>query len=195
MTSRTLKIEIAGDFFRRKTHPKIRLQGQWLAKLGFNPGSRVTVDSGSERGTHSAGGKGDGMNDRTTELFGEPVYSYTRRQAIEDGVLVDLMQPDTVEAVKEAGFKFPVAMSIGAFTATICEIGKELPAGQDIQGRLWDVLWMLSCAIKAAGSTDRVRFRVGVWDGKRRNEVRLWAHCGPGDDAAPVITIMLEGED
>ena len=43
MTSRTLKVEIAGDFFRRKTYPKIRLQGQWLAKLGFPPGSRVAV--------------------------------------------------------------------------------------------------------------------------------------------------------
>jgi hypothetical protein len=43
MTSRTLKVEIAGDFFRRKIYPKIRLQGQWLAKLGFPPGSRVAV--------------------------------------------------------------------------------------------------------------------------------------------------------
>jgi hypothetical protein len=43
MNSRTIKIEMAGDFFRRKTHPKIRLQGQWLAKLGFAPGSRVAV--------------------------------------------------------------------------------------------------------------------------------------------------------
>jgi hypothetical protein len=43
MTSRTLKVEIAGDFFRRKTYPKIRLQGQWLAKLGFPAGSRVAV--------------------------------------------------------------------------------------------------------------------------------------------------------
>ena len=43
MTSRTLKVEIAGDFFRRKTYPKIQLQGYWLAKLGFPPGSRVAV--------------------------------------------------------------------------------------------------------------------------------------------------------
>jgi hypothetical protein len=43
MNSRTLKIEIVGDFFRRKTHPKIRLEGQWLAKLGFPAGSRVAV--------------------------------------------------------------------------------------------------------------------------------------------------------
>jgi hypothetical protein len=46
MTTRSLKIEMAGDFFRRKTHPKIRLEGQWLARLGFNPGSRVAVIPG-----------------------------------------------------------------------------------------------------------------------------------------------------
>jgi hypothetical protein len=43
MNSRSLKIEMAGDFFRRKTHPKIRLEGQWLARLGFPAGSRVAV--------------------------------------------------------------------------------------------------------------------------------------------------------
>jgi hypothetical protein len=43
MTPRTLKIEIAGDFFRRRTHPKIRLEGQWLARLGFPAGGRVEV--------------------------------------------------------------------------------------------------------------------------------------------------------
>jgi hypothetical protein len=43
MNTRSLKIEMAGDFFRRKTHPKIRLEGQWLARLGFPAGSRVAV--------------------------------------------------------------------------------------------------------------------------------------------------------
>jgi hypothetical protein len=129
------------------------------------------------------------------DIFGEPISVYSRRQAIEDGVLVDLMQPETAGLVREAGFRFPIAMTAGAFTATISEIGKELPAGQDIQGRLWDVLWMLSCAIKAGGSTDRIKFRVSVWNGRRRQEVKLWSLCGPGDDAEPVITIMLEGED
>jgi hypothetical protein len=40
---RTLKIERAGDFFRKNTFPKIRLQGKWLANLGFPPGSRVSI--------------------------------------------------------------------------------------------------------------------------------------------------------
>ena len=129
------------------------------------------------------------------DVFGEPIAVYTRRQAIEDGVLVDLMQPETVSLVREAGFKFPVAMTAGAFVATVAEIGQPLPEGQDIQGRVWDVLWMLACAIRAAGSTDRVKFRVSVWNGRRADEVKLWSLCGPGDDGAPVVTIMLEGED
>jgi len=135
--------------------------------------------------------------DRSAEGFsGEVVQAYTRRQAIEDGVLVDLMQSDTIEAVKEAGFKFPVAMSIGAFSSTICEIGKELPAGQDIQGRLWDVLWMFTVAIRGRQrDADRVEFAERVWNGDRHNIVKLWSFCGPGDSGEPVITIMLEGED
>ena len=45
--NKSLKIEMAGDFHRRKTYPKIRVQGQWLARLGFNPGDRVTVIPGA----------------------------------------------------------------------------------------------------------------------------------------------------
>lgn len=129
------------------------------------------------------------------DIFGEPIAVYTRRRAIEDGVLVDLMQPETVCLVREAGFKFPVAMTAGAFAATVAEIGEPSPAGQDIQGRLWDVLWLLACAIRTAGSTDRVKFRVSVWNGSRRDEIKLWSLCGPGDSGEPVVTIMLEGED
>ena len=42
-------------------------------------------------------------------------------------------------------------------------------------------------AIRQARGTDRVTFAaLGA---------NLWAQCGPGDTAEPVITIMLEGED
>jgi hypothetical protein len=129
------------------------------------------------------------------EIFGEPVAVYTRRQAIEDGVLVDLMQAETLSLVREAGFKLPVAMTAGAFAATVAGIGETLPAGQDLKGRLWDVLWMLRYAVKAATDTDRIHFRVNVWTGRQHDEVRMWALCGPGDTGEPVVTIMLEGED
>ena len=56
---------------------------------------------------------------------------------------------------------------------------------------------MLRLACNQAENSDRVHFQVLVdvhGDG-RREAVKLWSLCGPGDDARPVITIMLEGED
>ena len=44
MNTRNLKIEAAGDFWRKKVSPKIRLSGQWLEQAGFKPGHRVTVE-------------------------------------------------------------------------------------------------------------------------------------------------------
>jgi hypothetical protein len=128
---------------------------------------------------------------------GVPVISrYTRAEAIADGVLVDLMQPGTVKTVLEAGIRMPLAMTATAYAAAVCPVDGSLPPGQDATGRLWDVLWMLKLAIrKSGGQTDRTHFQVRVWNGTRFEVVRLWALCGPGDDAEPTLTIMLEGED
>lgn len=126
----------------------------------------------------------------------EIISRYTRRQAIEDGVLVDLSDGETAALVKEAGFKFPIAMTAAAFNDTVAPIdGTPLPAGQDIKGRLWDVLMVLRFAIRVSKEPDRIFFKVRVFDGKRHRDVKLWAHCGPGDEMEPVITIMLQGED
>jgi len=129
------------------------------------------------------------------ELFGEPIYAYSRRQAIEDGVLVDLMQDELAPLVREAGIRFPIAMTVAAFETAVAPIGRDLPAGQDLNGRLWDVLWILRCAIQRGNASDRVHFQVRVWNGRRHQLVKLWSLVGPGDNADPVITIMLEGED
>jgi hypothetical protein len=73
-------------------------------------------------------------------------------------------------------------------------------AYQDESGRLWDVLWMASRAIKAAArrSTDTVLFqvyRIPV-DGRGRSPklVTLKAVCHGDDHGAPVITIMQPEE-
>ena len=122
----------------------------------------------------------------------EIISEYSRAQAIEDGVLVDV---STV--AKEAGIKFPVAVTNGVWGECV-----EVPAGiigQDESGRLWDVLWLLWCAIKATPKgQDTIKFVVHVRkDNKERTPplVKLWARCGPGDNGEPVITVMLEGED
>ncbi len=50
------------------------------------------------------------MHNEVHSLFGDVVSRYTRKMAIEDGYLVDV--PDMA---KEAGFKFPVALTRAAW--------------------------------------------------------------------------------
>jgi hypothetical protein len=119
------------------------------------------------------------------------IYSYSRQQAIADGVLVDVS-----ETAREAGFRFPVAL-----TRAVWELYVRVPdgvAGQDEAGRLWDILWLLRLAIKQSGGTSEVRFALRVRNDNRNGTpplVHLKALCGPGDNAEAVITIMLPEED
>jgi hypothetical protein len=140
--------------------------------------------------------------------FGPIFHRYTRQDAIDGGVLVDLMQPATVRLVRDAGILVPVAMTATAFAATIAPISGddcdnddfEFPVGQSLNRRLWDVLTAFWCAARGAKAnkedTDRVFFNVRVNRGHGdRETVQLYAVIGPGDTADPVLTIMLIGED
>ena len=42
---RILKVEETGDFWRKKTVPRIRLKGKWLAHAGILPNHHVQVES------------------------------------------------------------------------------------------------------------------------------------------------------
>ena len=123
-------------------------------------------------------------------FFGPVIYSYTRAQAIADGVLVDV-----TEMAKEAGFQLPVAITEGLenrLTPNRADQG----LGQDYEGRLWDVLWLAAFTIKLADpSTDTVTFTVAPQEadaksgGPRTTELHIRAVCGPGDEGEPVVTI------
>lgn len=129
-------------------------------------------------------------NETMTELFGDVISSYSRAQAIEDGVLIDV-----TKTAKEVGFNFPVAVTAGVWG--VIEPDEESKSyGQDATGRLWDVLSILRMTIQGArGSSDRMPFSVLMSNGKRQRKVALNSVCGPGDDMEPVITIMLPDED
>ena len=128
---------------------------------------------------------------------------YTRKQAIEDGVLVQLSGPGyegdawVPEMVAELGFKFPVAITATAFAQYVDLTPAAKRACNDIQGRLWDVLYMLRLAIgRCPVKTDTIYFDVYcVVKRVKPQLVRLKSVCGPGDDAEPVLTIMLPNED
>jgi uncharacterized protein DUF6573 len=136
----------------------------------------------------------------THSLFGEVISSYSRKEAIDDGVLVDLMQDKDGRMVRELGFRLDIAMTAAAYQQTIEPTDGVLPPGQDRSGRLWDVLWMLRVAIRSA-SPDSHSARFHVWvsncsGGRTKVElIQLKALSGPGDQAEPTLTIMLPDED
>ena len=127
------------------------------------------------------------------ELFGEVIYAYTRKQAIADGVLVDVSK-----MAKEAGIKFPVALTSGIWHEYVVP-DKELDNyGQSEDGRLWDVLWMFRCSARKNASDIMFFDLYFLMNGNNEPEqklVTLKALCGPGDNGKPVITIMKPDED
>ena len=123
---------------------------------------------------------------RTWEL----ISSYSRAQAIADGVLVDV-----TSMAKEAGIRFPVALTRAVFERYV-----RIPEGvtaQDETGRLWDLLFMFSVAARKAGGQSEIVYSLHVRNSNRAGTpplVQLKALCGPGDNGKPVITIMLPEE-
>ena len=126
----------------------------------------------------------------------EIISSYTRTQAIEDGMLVDV-----TATAKKAGFSYPVAMTAAAWADCVAWSDEDTKrqAPQDEFGRLWDVLWMAKLAAKGGGRGTEIiypLYRVPR-DGKEHKPrpTQLKMVCGPGDTPEPVITIMLPDED
>lgn len=126
-------------------------------------------------------------------FFDAPIiYQYTRKQAIEDGILIDL-----TEWAKETGFTIPVACTVAVWNQYVEAPEGTAELGQSIRGRAHDLLWMLYVAIRQKpGGGDRLMYKVIFLQAPGRQEtVELKAICGPGDDAEPVMTIMLPHED
>lgn len=118
-------------------------------------------------------------------LFGEAIFSYSRKQAIEDGVLVDLSEVDSIKQ----HWKHPFACTSTVWA--IIEAALKNP-DQDVSGICQDLSTMAKLAARnAAHQTEQVKFSVMI--AGRTFQMKL--HIGPGDTAAPVLTLMLPCED
>lgn len=120
----------------------------------------------------------------------EVIYSYTRYQALVDGVLVDVSQ-----IASEAGFRYPTAITADLHTR-ITPNEREKALGQSYEGRLWDVVFLASFAARRSGTQDRCSFEVSLFEvgeaplhRTHRSTLSLWMVVGPGDQGEPVITI------
>lgn len=136
------------------------------------------------------------MNDFWADA--EVISTYSRAQAIEDGVLVD-----ATAVAQEAGFRWPVALTT-AVQAEAVTWSEGNSTYQDEAGRLWDVLFMGSVAIRRnrgqhAADTNRLPYAIyrvpNDPDAMEATELELAIGISGGDNGEPVITIMLPNED
>ena len=133
------------------------------------------------------------------------IASYTRAEALSDGVQVAIPR----EITKEAGIKYPVYMTQRVYAKYV-----SVPNGMDFQnedGRLWDILYMFAMqARKSISAALLFEFVCHLPDNsdwtiyERICEgnpllrlVTLKALIGPLDidDPNPAITILLPDED
>jgi len=120
------------------------------------------------------------------------IFSYTRRQALQDGVLVEVS-----DLAREAGFTWPIALTDHLYHSYIVPALDLVAEGQSITGRLWDVLTVLRHTIQSSKDDTFLRFSVlfQMEPGFAPIPIELVSVCGPGDDGKPVITVMLPDDD
>jgi hypothetical protein len=106
------------------------------------------------------------------------IDAYPRAQALAEGVLIDVSG-----AARAAGFAFPAAMTARAHADLRCGDPARLRSALEA---------LFAAARSAPRDADRVVVTLDDGEGQK---VNAWALVGPGDDARPVLTVMLVGED
>jgi hypothetical protein len=103
---------------------------------------------------------------------------------------------DVTARARDAGFIFPVAVTSAVFHEVL-EPPEGTEGSQDVGGRTWDMLTILRRAIRQTAGGRHAPFAplFVMRSGSGATPVPLKAICGPGDEAEPVITILLLHED
>lgn len=147
------------------------------------------------------------------EVFGEPILTYTRRQAIDDGVLIQLSGPGFTgeewipQMVREVGIAVPTAITAEAWAEFVEMNPAAEQAGNDVKGRLWDLLWMFGLAARQSEESEVVFefycvIRPESSEGGPPNPemggaslVHLKGVIGGDDNGGPCVTLMLTSQD
>ncbi len=119
-------------------------------------------------------------------IFGPVIFEYSRAQAITDGVLVDITSDETRRL-----FKWPIAVTRTVFEQYLNPSERCAARYGDTATLVWDMLYPLAMRVKAGVGGEQIVYRVKIG----RRVAVLKSVAGPGDDAQPVISIMLPAED
>ena len=115
----------------------------------------------------------------------EVIYSYTAKQAVEDGVLVDVTE--TANQIFQVGCDMSWKYRISRSVHNACTPPKN--STQDYNGRLWDVLNVARNAIRnAEQGSDLVEFFCKLG----RKKFKLWACLD--STSGPAIHIITPEE-
>ena len=136
----------------------------------------------------------------------EIIFSYTTKQAVDDGVLVKV----DAGILTEIGIKFPVYLTDTVFRRYV-EVPADAKGFQDLNGRLFDLLYMFAMSAKQTDSaylnykfTCLLRQDASAQENEIESdlsrfhkEITLKAVIAAQDieDASPAIFIMLPSED
>lgn len=119
------------------------------------------------------------------------IYQYTRADAIQDGVLVDLTAnfPDITTQL----YKYQVACTAEVWGIIERAVSIKRHCN-DYKGVIWDVLWMSQRCITKRINESQHLFQVLI-SGAGTALHTFKIACHPGDNAEPVLTIMMPNED
>lgn len=118
------------------------------------------------------------------------ISKYTRAQCLKDGYIIDVS-----ELAKEAGFVYPMAITLSLYDE-LDPTELEADTGQSFTGRMWDVLNILRWRIRKEKDTNCIHTFIIIQvetvaspKHMQQKHLHFKSTLGPGDDAEPVLTI------
>lgn len=120
------------------------------------------------------------------------IFRYTRRMAIDDGVLIDATLGDFAEVSHQHFPRHHLAMTSAVFE--IIKAGVDADKGADFAGIWHDVLWMCrTCPMAWVSGGQTFRVSIQGTPRSRWHELKILFHGG--DQGESCATVMLPQED
>jgi len=124
----------------------------------------------------------------------EIIYTYTRKEAIEDGLQFRLGD-ELAQLAEEAGYKWPVYMTSGVWGLVEMAVNNKKHCN-DLNGVLWDIFYMSRVTGQMLNNSLKA-FDVIITGTGQRKIHKIYVECGPidFDNPEPCLTFMLPDEN